>query len=296
MAWQSLIVAIGADAAEPLSDALLERGALAVSIEDAAAGTAAEQPIFGEPNVPSERIWAASEMSVLLGVDCDARALLEAAANDAGLATLPRFRIEHVADEDWVRKTQAQFEPIRVSNRLWIVPSWHDAVDAAAINISLDPGLAFGTGSHPTTQLCLRWLESVVHDRATVIDYGCGSGILAIAAAKLGALRVVGVDIDPDAVAAAQANARINQVVAEFFASTRPITEIADVLVANILANPLKVLAPALATHVRKGGRLALAGLLTPQADEVVAAYAADFRMHAVAAQDGWTLLEGARR
>lgn len=296
MPWRSLVATIDAAAADRLADHLLEAGAASVSLEDPAAGTADETPIFAEPGMPAERIWARTTLRALVPEALDVDTVLAIAAAHAGLDRPLRYRVETLADENWVEKTQAQFEPIRISPRLWIVPSWHTPIDAAAINITLDPGLAFGTGSHPTTQLCLRWLEATLRPGASVLDYGCGSGILAIAAAKLGAARVVGVDIDPDAIAVARANARNNRVVAEFVASTEPLAMTADLLVANILANPLRVLAPAIAAHVRSGGRVALAGLLEPQADELIDTYAAAFSMRVGATAAGWALLEGERR
>ena len=201
-----------------------------------------------------------------------------------------------MGDADWVRRTQAQFEPIRISRRLWIVPSWHAAPDADAINIRLDPGLAFGTGSHPTTRACLRWLERHVVRGVRVLDYGCGSGILAIAAMKLGAGEALGVDIDPEAVAAARANAERNDAAARFIDSHAPYDFPADLVVANILAKPLQVLAPVLAAHCRPGGHIALAGILAAQGWAVAEAYAACFEMRTIGEDDGWVTLEGTRR
>ena len=175
---------------------------------------------------------------------------------------MPAWNVEVVAEQNWIQLTQSQFDPIRVSERLWIVPSWHECPDPAAVNLILDPGMAFGTGSHPTTRLCLEWLERNVHAGCSVLDYGCGSGILAIAAARLGAGCVAGVDIDPQAVDAAQANAKRNGVTAAFHDSVQPVAGAYDLVVANILSNPLRVLAPAICDHVRSGGRLALSGIL----------------------------------
>jgi ribosomal protein L11 methyltransferase len=200
-----------------------------------------------------------------------------------------------VLERDWVRATQEQFAPIRISRRLWIVPSWHRAPDPAAINIVLDPGLAFGTGSHPTTRLCLRWLERVVRGGEFVIDYGCGSGVLAIAALKLGAGRAAGIDIDEQALVAARRNAMQNRVDASFHGAAEGIGPPAQIVVANILAHPLIVLAPVLARLTRPGGRLALAGLLAPQAGEVCAAYRAWFDIGIEGEDEDWTLLSGIR-
>jgi ribosomal protein L11 methyltransferase len=295
MPWIALILEVDAAETEALSDALLAQGALSISVEDAAAGTPAEQPLFGEPGSPLDTMWARSVIRALCPADADIAELVRAAAAQAGLQA-PRYRTETVPDEDWVRLTQAQFDPIRVSERLWIVPSWHEPPDANAITLRLDPGLAFGTGSHPTTRLCLRWLETHLHGGEHVLDYGCGSGILAIAALKLGAGQATGVDIDRDAVAQARVNAHNNDVTANFIDTEKPLSLQADLVVANILAIPLKVLAPLLASHCRSGGRIALAGLLDEQADDVAAAYTPWFDMAIYASAEGWTALEGVRR
>jgi ribosomal protein L11 methyltransferase len=231
-----------------------------------------------------------------VAADADAGEVIAAAAADAGLTAAPHYVVEEVADADWVRASQAQFEPIRISERLWIVPSWHSAPDPGAINIALDPGLAFGTGSHPTTRLCLQWLERHVRPGLCVLDYGCGSGILAIGAMKLGARAAVGVDVDPVAVAAARENAARNGVAARFIGTDSPLVLVADLVVANILANPLKVLAPVLAAHCRPGGRIALAGILAPQTDALAAAYAPWFDVTRFADDDGWVCLDGVRQ
>lgn len=296
MAWRALVVEVDAAAADALSDALLAHGAASATVEDALAGTPDEQPVFDEPNAGSAGAWARARIRALVAAEADVEEVLAAAASDAGLGTVPRFAVEDVGDTDWVRASQAQFAPIRISARLWIVPSWHAAPDPGALNIRLDPGLAFGTGSHPTTRLCLRWLERHVQSDSSVLDYGCGSGILAIAALKLGARAAIGVDVDPAAVAAARDNAARNEVAARFVGSDVALERPVDLIVANILANPLIVLAPALAAHCRSGGRIALAGILAPQADAVTAAYAQWFAMARFAVDDGWVCLEGVRR
>jgi ribosomal protein L11 methyltransferase len=204
--------------------------------------------------------------------------------------------VQSVADRDWVRETQAQFAPIRVSPRLWIVPSWHAAPDPAALNIVLDPGLAFGTGGHPTTRLCLNWLERAIGGGESVIDYGCGSGILAIAAMKLGAGSAVGIDIDAQALLAARGNAIQNRVEVEFRGAAARACPPADIVVANILARPLIVLAPLLAGLTAPGGRLALAGLLAAQAQDVHAAYDEWFDLGREGEEEGWVVLAGTRK
>lgn len=279
-----------------MSDALLEQGAQSVSVEDANAGTAQEAPLFAEPGAAVEQVWPQSLIKALCARHADPAQLLAAACRSIGLAPEPHFDLEAVADDDWVRRSQSQFEPIRLSAKLWIVPSWATAPDTGAINLILDPGLAFGTGSHPTTRLCLQWLERAIEGGERVMDYGCGSGILAIAALRLGAAKALGVDIDAQAIVAARANAARNRVVADF-AGTETTTDFeADLVVANILANPLILLAPLLAGHLRRGGRIALSGILDSQAGEVMAAYAPWFEMHIGDTDSGWTLIEGGRR
>lgn len=292
----AVIVELAEGDADAFGDALLEAGALAVSVEDAEAGTAAEQPIFGEPGAAAEGAWSHNVLRALIPADTDAGALVRDAAHALGWQEAPAFRTEAVPDADWVRATQSQFDPIRISGRLWIVPTWHTPPDPAALNIVLDPGLAFGTGSHPTTRLCLQWLEARVRGGESVLDYGSGSGILAIAAAKLGAADVAGIDIDADAVRAARANAAANQARARFAGTDEALPPPADLVVANILASPLKVLAPLLAAQTRTGGRIVLAGLLDAQSDEVAAAYAPWFDMGVFDRAEGWTALEGVRR
>jgi ribosomal protein L11 methyltransferase len=293
MSWQSVSFLTDASHAEPVCDALLEAGALSASIEDADAGTPDEQPLFGEPGSLPSTGWTHSRIVALLEPDADIDVLLGEAIKTVGLETIPTYTVEAVAEQNWVQLTQSQFDPIRVSERLWIVPSWHETPDPAAVNLILDPGMAFGTGSHPTTRLCLEWLERNVAEGCSVLDYGCGSGILAIAAARLGAGRVAGVDIDPLAVEAARANAERNEVVALFADSAMPVAGEYDVVVANILSNPLRVLAPAICAHVRSGGRLALSGILREQAEEIIAIYAQWLPMQVADTREDWVCLAG---
>lgn len=293
MGWQNVSFLTDASHAEPLCDALMEAGALSASIEDADAGTPDEQPQFGEPGSVNSPGWRHSRVVALMEPDADAAALLAEAAAAIGLAEVPSFSIEEVAEQNWVQLTQSQFDPIRVSERLWIVPSWHESPDPAAINLILDPGMAFGTGSHPTTRLCLEWLERNISADCSLLDYGCGSGILAIAAARLGAGSVAGVDIDPQAVDAARANAERNGVTALFADSTQPVAGEYDVVVANILSNPLRVLAPAICAHVRSGGRLALSGILREQAEEIIGIYAQWLPLQVADVREDWVCLAG---
>jgi ribosomal protein L11 methyltransferase len=293
MAWVSLTLETDCAHAEALADALMEGGALSATIEDAAAGTDDEKPQFGEPGSITTPGWDRSRIAALFEPDADIAAALLAASREAGLTEAPTYTIETVAEQNWVQLTQSQFEPIRVSERLWIVPSWHAAPDPDAINLILDPGMAFGTGSHPTTRLCLEWLERTVTAGQSLLDYGAGSGILAIAAAKLGATPVVGVDIDPQAVTAAEANAKENNVSARFAVSDQPINGQFDIVVANILANPLKALAPAICGHVRPGGQLALSGILEEQAEDLIGIYADWLPLHIADTREGWVCLAG---
>jgi ribosomal protein L11 methyltransferase len=293
MGWKNVSFLTDVVHAEPLCDALLEAGALSASIEDADAGTADERPQFGEPGSVNSPGWQRSRIVVLLEPDADVAAMLAEAGDAIGLAELPEFSVEDVAEQNWVQLTQSQFDPIRVSGRLWIVPSWHESPDPAAINLILDPGMAFGTGSHPTTRLCLEWLERNITEGCSVLDYGCGSGILAIAAARLGAGHVAGVDIDPLAVEAARANAERNGVTALFADSAMPVAGEYDFVVANILSNPLRVLAPAICAHVRSGGHLALSGILREQAEEIIAIYAQWLPMQVADTREDWVCLAG---
>lgn len=296
MSWLSLKIEADEQSAGLLSDALLDLGALSAGIEDADAETEREQPIFGEPGEPVDSVWQHSIVSGLFPQDADIPAILAAAASAAGLAEAPRYRVDKVEEQDWVRLTQSQFDPIRISSRLWIIPTWHTAPDPDAINLILDPGLAFGTGSHPTTHLCLQWLERNIRGGETVLDYGCGSGILAITAKKLGAGYVSGVDIDPQAVVSSRQNAEQNQVEADFGLPDKAPKTPVDIVVANILANPLKVLAPALAQAVRPGGRIVLSGILAPQAEETLAIYRQWFEIEADGELEGWVCLAGTKR
>jgi ribosomal protein L11 methyltransferase len=277
--------------ADRWSDALLEAGALSVDVSDPAAGTPGEAPVYGEPGGPEAPYWAVSRLEALFAAPVDAAALVANVARDLD-EPLPLLETREVADRDWVRITQAQFGPIAIAEDFHVVPSWCDP-PTAGIVLRLDPGLAFGTGSHPTTRLCLEWLRATVARGDTVLDYGCGSGILAIAAAKLGAREVTGTDIDPQALRASAANARANGVDVRFVAPDRLAARACDVVVANILAHPLILLAPARAA--RTAGRIALSGILDAQAAEVVEAYAPWFTLGAWRKLDGWVLLAGAR-
>jgi ribosomal protein L11 methyltransferase len=277
------------------SDALLEAGALSVDAADPCAGAPGETAVFAEPADAEPAWWPVTRLTALCDPTVRPAALVGAAAR-AIARPAPPFETFAVDDRDWVRATQAQFGPIRVADGLWIVPSWCAPPAPDACNVVLDPGLAFGTGAHPTTRLCLQWLAERVDAGASVLDYGCGSGILAIAAAKLGASRVVGVDIDPQARMATRENATRNRVAVQVASAEALGHERFSIVVANILANPLALLAPALAARVRRDGRIALSGILASQADAVRSAYAEAFAIDAWRSDEGWVLLSGVRR
>ena len=312
MAWQSLIVEVAAPDAEAFAEALLEAGAQSVSVEDADAGTGREAPQFAEPG-DAPQPWERNRIVALFDPDAQPAGALAAALSaigfDADCSAPPTFRVEPVADRDWVRAVQEHFLPLRITERLWVVPSWCEPPEPDAINLRIDPGLAFGTGSHPSTRLALAWLASALREwprgaparaaRPRVMDYGCGSGILAIAALKLGAGEAFGVDIDPQALATSAENAARNDIGqgADALRLCLP-DELpdfrADIVVANILARPLIVLAPLLAE--RAAGRIALSGILAGQGEEVLACYREWFEISVTAEEEGWVLLSGQRR
>lgn len=296
MSWLTLSIHADASYAEALSEALLEHGALSVDMLDADADTPDEQAIFGEPGEPTSAVWQHNLVNALFESEAFVTDILQACCTSLGISPIPAHKIETLEESDWVRLTQAQFDPIRISQRLWIVPTWHTPTDPSAINIALDPGLAFGTGSHPTTRLCLRWLDSHLHNGESVLDYGCGSGILAIAAMKLGAGNAVGVDVDAQAVQASCDNAAANQVDADFYLPEQVSLAQYDVVVANILTNPLRALAPLLAGATKTGGRIVLSGVLGEQAAEVIRIYAQWFEMAPAVTEDGWACLAGVKK
>lgn len=270
---------------ETLVEKLEAAGALSVSIEDADAGTASESALFGEPGMgPPAEGWRRSRILALFETRQDA------AAAASGLPRSSALSLSEVPDQDWVRLTQAQFAPVEIASGFWIVPSWHEPSAAARTIIRLDPGLAFGTGTHPTTRMCLRFIARSEGRFARVLDYGCGSGILAIAAAKFGAREVDAVDIDEAAVDAAQANADENKVRIRTGLPDLAIEQY-DLVLANILASPLKVLAPLLCSRVAPGGALVLAGILERQAAELIDAYASNAKLTVSDVEDGWILM-----
>ena len=299
MSWTEVVIEIAREHAEALSDALMEAGALSVSVEDADEGTEDEKPLFGEPGmVPEQAAWDHSRVVALTDEVDDQAVIVLEAARAIGLEQPPDFAVRSVADADWVRLTQSQFEPIHIGKNIWVVPSWHEAPDPNGLILEVDPGLAFGTGSHPTTRLCMEWLEAHPAPGKSVLDYGCGSGILAMVAKKLGAQDVAGVDIDPQAIESAKLNAERNNCAIDFyvpddFAGSSHGGQRFDIVVANILSSPLKLMAPMLSGRVADGGSLILSGVLARQAEEVAAAYAPFIKLGVWAEQDGWVALHG---
>jgi ribosomal protein L11 methyltransferase len=289
MAWIQFIFDSDPDAAEYLSDKLSECGASAVTFEDNA-----DQPIF-EPPIGSTPLWSATRVIALFSADIDIDGTIGLLANMVAPADVPKYRIEAVEDKDWEREWMDNFHPICFGDQLWICPSWHTPPQKDAINIMLDPGLAFGTGTHPTTALCLNWLDQADVKDKYVIDYGCGSGILAIAAALLGAKKVIGVDTDPQALEATQANAKRNGVqIDTYFPDECPLDP-ADLLIANILAGPLQSLAELFSNLTKPNADLVLSGILEEQAADVSASYQQWFFMQPATQKEEWIRLNGQR-
>ena len=291
MPWLQLRLAIEPEQAAELENALLEVGAVSVTFMDAA-----DQPIF-EPDLNTTPLWSHTHLLALFEGDVDETELIAHLRWLLG-AELPEHHLEHIEDQDWERSWMDNFHPMRFGRRLWIVPSWHAAPEPDAVNLLLDPGLAFGTGTHPTTALCLEWLDAQTLAGEQVLDFGCGSGILAIAALLLGADHAIGTDIDIQAIEASRDNAKRNGIAEDRFALYLPEQLPAgqsDTVVANILAGPLVALAPQIIERVKPGGRLALSGILAEQADDVRAAYADAFRLDPTAEKDGWVWISGTR-
>jgi ribosomal protein L11 methyltransferase len=278
---------------DTISDALMALDALSVSVEDADAHTDQEQALFGEPDMPAPAAgWLRSHLIAMFATQALAQEASHLLALQDFFDHAVLLSISEVPEQDWVRLTQSQFEPVPITTDFWVVPSWHEPPDAARWVLRLDPGLAFGTGTHPTTRMCLRFIAQHPPVGLRVLDYGCGSGILAIGAAMLGASAVDAVDIDPDAIVSAQANAQANHVQLNL-----GLPEVAQgqypLVVANILAAPLKVLAPLLCGHVAAGGTLLLAGILARQVEEITAAYQAHLALEVADNQEGWVLMRG---
>lgn len=292
MPWLQLRLAIKPEQAESLEDALLGLDAVSVTFMDAE-----DQPIF-EPDLGTTPLWSNTHLLALFEAGTDPQVLIETLQSHWH-QPLPAYEFENIADQDWERSWMDNFQPMRFGKRLWIVPSWHDAPEPDAVNLLLDPGLAFGTGTHPTTALCLEWLDGTAVTGKRVIDFGCGSGILAIAALLLGAEHAVGTDIDTQALEASRDNAQRNglpeQSLDLYLPENLP-PEPADIVVANILAGPLVKLAPQLSSLVKPGGLIALSGILAEQTEEIVAAYRDTFVLAPIADRDGWIRVSGMRR
>lgn len=284
---------------EPLTEALIdELGALSAAVEDADASAPQEQPLFGEPGLPAPRAaWCRSRVTALFDNEAAAQAAAALLVAQHGADGLQLEALRPVADQDWVRLTQSQFEPVAITDSFWIVPTWHAVPAAAQRAIRLDPGLAFGTGTHPTTALCLEWLEQANIAGCDLLDYGCGSGILAIAALRLGAATACGLDIDPQALTASRDNALRNGVADRLTllgpGEAPPGNR--DIVLANILAGPLTALAPLLQSLVKPQGRIVLSGILVTQAAAVAAAYAPWFDIFPATVRGEWVRLDGMR-
>ena len=293
MPWLQLHIDTSADQAAAIEDALLAAGAVSVTLEDNA-----DQPIL-EPALGETPLWNQTRLTGLFSIDTDKSQALGLANTHFGRA-LPASHWELLEDRDWERAWMDDFQPLCFGHRLWICPSWTEPPQADAINLMLDPGLAFGTGTHPTTALCLQWLDANILDGKTVIDYGCGSGILAIAALLLGASSVIAVDNDPQALIATAENARRNGIdpdrILTFLPGQLPHDSSADLMLANILAGPLTTLAPTLSRMTRDEGTIVLSGILSSQAEALAACYSADFDMLPAEIEQGWARLTGQKK
>jgi ribosomal protein L11 methyltransferase len=292
MQWLQLIISATRESSSSIEDALLDCGAVSVTLEDAA-----DQPIF-EPGVGETPLWDNCQIKALFDASSDTAAIIQHL--QSLIPKLTAFRWEQLEDKDWSQEWKKYFSPVKCGDRLWICPSWIEPPDANGINLSLDPGLAFGTGSHPTTHLCLRWLDKQALDGQTIIDYGCGSGILGIAALLLGAEKVIAVDNDPQALLATRDNAERNNIAQERLTTYLPDQLPADIrgatMVANILAEPLIELAPRLIAHTEAGGLLCLSGLLENQIDAVSLPYAEDFVFAQAAIESEWAQLSARKK
>jgi ribosomal protein L11 methyltransferase len=295
MSWISLIIQAQDHTADIISDTLMELGALSAIIEDANADTIDEQAIFGEPGDPPPGVWQKNLVSAMFDEGVDIPKVIADLQMQTQFTDL-QYTTNAIEEQDWVRATQSQFNPIQINEKLWIVPTWHNVVHSEAINIVLDPGLAFGTGSHPTTHLCLDWLTNNVKHHQTVLDYGCGSGILAIAAKKLHAAEVVGTDIDDQAIIASRFNAEQNAVDIHFEHAELYEIKQFDIVVANILSSALSVLAPVLASACKQNGKIALSGILYEQTEQLTQIYSQWFEMAAPVKMESWVLLTGIKK
>lgn len=293
MAWVQIRINSTNQQAESLSDYLEEIGSVSVTFMDSQ-----DTPIF-EPLPGETRLWGNTDVIALFDAETEMQQIVHQLKSAGYLSEDTAYKIEQIEDKDWEREWMDNFHPMQFGKRLWICPSWREVPDENAVNVMLDPGLAFGTGTHPTTALCLEWLDGLDLQGKTVIDFGCGSGILAIAALKLGAKRAVGIDIDPQAILASRNNAEQNGVADRlqlFLAKDAPTDLQANVVVANILAGPLKELAPTISQLVKPQGQLGLSGILETQAQSVCEAYEAAFSLDPVAVREEWCRITGQKR
>ncbi len=292
MHWIQILLETTSQESEQLETLMLDLGALSVTLTDAA-----DQPLF-EPDPGETPLWNNIRLTGLFNASMPV-AQIEAAINVEFATSKPRYKIEILEDKDWIKEWMDQFEPIKFNDNLWICPTWHDPRDPSATNIILDPGLAFGTGTHATTALCLEWLSREALSANSITDYGCGSGVLAIAALLMGCDQAWAVDIDPQALQATAANAQVNDVESGRIHINLPQQHpslATDVVIANILAGPLAKLAPTLTSLVKEGGKIALSGILVDQADQVLAAYQDEFDFDPVVEKDGWVLLSATKK
>ncbi|MDF7651770.1 50S ribosomal protein L11 methyltransferase [Candidatus Pantoea formicae] len=293
MPWIQIKINSTGENAEPLSDALMEVGAVSVTFQDTH-----DNPVY-EPLPGETRLWGDTDVIGLFDAETEMDDVVAELSQHPLLGSHFHHKIEQIEDKDWEREWMDNFHPMRFGERLWICPSWRDVPDPNAVNVMLDPGLAFGTGTHPTTSLCLTWLDGLDLQGKTVIDFGCGSGILAIAALKLGAAQAIGIDIDPQAIQASRDNAERNGVsdrLSLYLPHQQPENLLADVVVANILAGPLRELAPLISVLPKAGGHLGLSGVLASQAEGVCEAYAERFALDPVAEKEEWCRITGVRR
>ncbi|WP_293792375.1 50S ribosomal protein L11 methyltransferase [uncultured Pantoea sp.] len=293
MPWIQFKINSTGENAETLSDALMDVGAVSVTFQDTH-----DNPVY-EPLPGETLLWGDTDVIGLFDAETEMSDVVAELSQHPLLGSAFRHKIEQIEDKDWEREWMDNFHPMRFGERLWICPSWRDVPDPDAVNVMLDPGLAFGTGTHPTTSMCLTWLDGLDLQGKTVIDFGCGSGILAIAALKLGAAQAIGIDIDPQAIQASRDNAERNGVserLALYLPHQQPENLQADVVVANILAGPLRELAPLISVLPKAGGHLGLSGVLASQAESVCEAYADRFALDAVAEKEEWCRITGVRR
>jgi ribosomal protein L11 methyltransferase len=295
VAWLALEFSVRGVDVDILSDALFNAGAISVDVKDADEGSTEEQAIYLEPGEDAALSWGHNIVLGLFDKDAMVDQIFSIVTDAVAPLTLSKPLENWIDDQDWVRLTQQQFEPIRISKKLRISPSWSDVTDSAEIDIVLDPGLAFGTGSHPTTQLCLRWLEENITRRDSIIDYGCGSGVLGIAARKYGAGKVVCIDIDEDSLVATRYNSERNKVDLEVRSAERGYHIPGDVVIANILPSPLKVLAPLLSRLVKPGGKIVLSGILEDQSQGLIDLYSQWFDISKFQSMDDWVCLQGTK-